>query len=229
MSAFAKAKSTVTASPKKSSKPQTVWPLGDPQHAKLGKAITQLHEISEKRKALSTQEDMLKGLLKPYAEDRFLEAFANTGVSPDSPMMLANEAGQSVTFVVQDRTGNYDVKDDMAEAITQVLGPDGAAELLFETTIFGFSTTVLDQEVKDGSGRKVIDVLGDRLTGLLEEMRDEGLLSQEQVDATLTAKNIRTFRPGTVVRLASICGRNTTKMRSFLAAAGSAIVRYIKC
>ena len=222
--AFARAAANAPAV-KTSRKQNAVWQLNDPS---LGQAVIDLIRYQGERKAIETKENIQKGRLKSYAEDRYAESFAMNGVEPDGTMMLSNEDGQTVTFVVQDRSAGYAIKDDVLEAVEQVLGPDGAAAIIYEQTVFGFDTVVMSQKTKDDTGREVQEVLGERLMALLDDMRVEGILDQEQVDALLTAKNIRAFRPGTLPQLAEIAGRNIPRLKLLLQAMGGAIVRYIK-
>lgn len=221
--AFAKAAAKPAAA-SKSKKPQTLW-LAPPE---LDGAISALIEFQGQRKAIETKEEVHKDRLKAAAEDRYLEDYAMHGVPPESPMLLANAAGQTVTYIVQDRATGHDIKDDTYDALVQILGQDGADANIHHQTIYGFDAVVMGQTVRDGSGREVQEVLGERLMGLLEDMRHEGLLCPDQVDHLLTAKQIRTYKPATTSRLVEICGRNVPLMKRLLAAMGSAVVRYIK-
>jgi hypothetical protein len=55
-----------------------------------------------------------------------------------------------------------------------------------------------------------------------------GTLSSDEADELIVADVKTAFRPGTLERLADICGRDTVKMSAFLDAAGSSFTRYVK-
>jgi hypothetical protein len=226
--AFARAVATAPA-PAPDARPETVWTLGPAEPDRLlGLAIARLVDLQGERRALERQEAGCKSSLRDYAEDRYLEHFAAEGAAPAGAMKVQNDRGQAVTFVVQDRTKGHEVRPATLAALELVLGVDGAAAIVRESTLFGFDGAVLEQAAADGSGRSVRDVLGPRLMDLLDALHAEGLLGRDQVDALLTARPIRTFRPGVLGRLAELCGRHLSRMHRLLEAMGPAVVRYCR-
>jgi len=227
--AFAKAAGKVQAAAPARKKKETQWRVGaGEQERAIAEAISAMIEIAGQRKALETREGLFKGRLKAYAEELYVRDFAAVGVEPERPMNLVNDKGESVTFVVQDRSQGYKVSDETVDALTDLLGPGAVAELLYESVEFGFDAAVMAGPAMDGSGRLVQDVMGEELGKLLERLQLEGVLSEAQVDGLLAAKQVRTYRPGVMQRLPEICGRSVSRISDFLAAVGGACVRYIK-
>ena len=142
-------------------------------------------------------------------------------------MRLVNEKGESVTFVVQDRTAGYKVSDEMAEDLAGLLGEDGAGAILFEQTTFSFDPLVMSQPA-NGGARLVQEVVGEALEEMIVMLKNSGELSEAQGDELISASSQRSFRPAIVPQLAMICGRSVKQIADFLAIAGSAITRYVK-
>lgn len=226
MSLFKKAVAKTESKPASRSK-ETAWTVGPNQEGEaLGLAITELTQIQRQVKTLETKATNLKGKLKRYTERLWLNSFASNGVQPPTPMKLSNDAGESVTFVVQDRTSGYEIKPAVMEGLVDTLGQGGAAAIVFEQVTFGFSPHVLSGTT--ASGELVQDWLADKLTKLVERAVKEGTLTSEQAEGLVTAEQKCAFRPGLLERLADVCGADVTRMETVLEVVGSGITRYVK-
>jgi len=223
MSIFAKAakkagekKSASKGAPKK----QTIWSCGDPEGDIVANAVHTVVELKAQVKALEAKMGVHKTLLLKCAKDNYYGDYAVNGVAPETPMKIQNHDGEAVTFVVQERN-QYGVKDESIEALVQILGEDGAAELVYEETIFGFDRGLL---ARDG----VMDVLGVHIEAAMGALVVAGLCSAEEVEDLLDVKVKRSFVPGVLQRLGMIAGKNAGKMRQVCEALGSTCVQYIK-
>lgn len=208
-------------SPAKAKK-QTAWIVGaSKEEAAIGEAITQFVDISRKMKDLEGQAGPLKAMIKEHAQDRFVEDFAARGVMPDTPMYVQNRQGQKVTFVVQDRSSQYPVKQAAQDDLADLLGQDAAADLLYEETTFSFNRALL-------ANPAVFAVVEKHLEKLMAQLVKDKLLEPEQAESLLDVEQKVAFKPGTLDRLPEICGRDVTRMERMLEIMGGCATRYVK-
>lgn len=222
MSVFAKAaaKKKEVKKSTKAAKKETVWSVGDPDGDKVAKSVHELSELNAQKKAIDAKMKVHKTVVLSHSQETFYQQYADSGVFPETPMKVQNRDGETVTFVVQERN-QYGVKDESLAALTQLLGEDGAAELVYEETIFGFSRDLL---AKEG----VMEILGKHIENALAELTETKTLDDEQAEALLDADIKRSYRPGVLQRLALIAGKNAGKMRQVCEAIGSSCVQYVK-
>tara|TARA_R110002051_G_scaffold135411_1_gene208343 strand:+ start:2025 stop:2696 length:672 start_codon:yes stop_codon:yes gene_type:complete len=218
---FTKAKKAADTTAK-ATKKATVWQCVSAKNAEaLETAIHEVVVLQADLKAIQAKQNVHKTVVKRHAEDQFVEAFADTGVQPDSPMQVQNSDGEKLTYVVQDRCANAKVKEEQVEELERLFGEDKAGELIYEQTTFSFNPTLL---AKKG----VMPAIEAALVGAFEGMVESGLLTEEQSEDFLDCNQFRAFKPGTVAQLVQICGKDTQKIRELLDVMGSACVRYIK-
>ena len=220
MSLFNKAAAKKADAPKAKAKGVT-WTAGDPSGDAVAKAVKELVRLSANAKALEAQMGLHKTVVKKYAEDRYLRDYADAGVSPDTPMVVLTSDGEKVTYVVQDRSGQYAVSEEQSDALIQLLGMDAASALLYEEVRFGFNRDVL-------AIPGVQDAIGQALDAAVTSLIEAGTLTAEQGENLLDSSKKVAFRPGTLDRVAMICGRDTQRMRTFLDIMGSSATRYVK-
>ena len=151
----------------------------------------------------------------------FRSEWAKSGIQPETPITIQNLAGEKVTFVVADRTEHSSIAAAQALALAELLGEDGAAQILVEYTTFSFNEEIL-------AIPGVITAVEKALTPCLKRLVEKKLLSQEQADSFVVALQKRFLRPGTFKRLPEICGRQVERIRRFLDAVGSALTRYVR-
>jgi hypothetical protein len=201
-------------------KKATIWSVGDKDGDKIAKAVGDLVDLNAQKKAVEAKMDIPKRMIAKHAEDCYVEAYADLGVPPETPMQVQNQDGAKVTYVVQDRSSQYGVKDEQVEALTQILGEDGAQDLLCSETTFAFQRSAT-------TNPEIMGVIEKHLGNAVEELVEAGLV--EGILDVIDPKEKMAFKPGTMDRLGMICGKNTSKIRKVLQALGSAAVRYIKC
>lgn len=222
---FAKAKAAAAVPTSTKSKKETVWHVGNPETDALAKSVVKLVELDSQVSALNTQMNVHKGILKDHATDQFVGTYVNLGVHPETPMSLMTATGEKVTFVVQDRSSQYGVKDDQVAGLTTLLGEDAVNEILYEETSFGFNRAVL---AHPGVMEIVEKALESAMRKLTDDSNGKAILPQEVAEQLLDVKTKRAFRPDTLDRLTQICGRDTTKVAQFVELMGSSCTRYIK-
>lgn len=220
---FNKAKTQAATKPSASAKRETVWLVGNTDDTKgVAGAVKELIQLSREAKANEAKQGVFKKVVKDYAEGKYVGDVARLGVSPESPMNVQNTDGDKVTFVCQDRSGQYNVKDDQREALVGLLGADRAGDLLYEETTFGFNRDILALP-------GVMEAVEGALEKAVKKLTDSGALTEEQAGLLLDVKVKTSFKPGTMDRLAQICGHDTVKIADFMEIAGSSMTRYVKC
>ena len=220
MGLFDKAAAKTATKPTKAKK-NTTWLVGDPEGDAVGKAVHQLVELTAQFKAIEAKKKLYATVVLKHAKTNHVADFCELGVSPDTPLQVQNADGEKVTYVVQDRGGQYNVKPEQQEALAQLLGEDAAQELLFVETTLGFDRTIL-------AIPGVSDAIEKSLERAITKLMKEGTLTEDQAGELITAKQKTSFVPGTLAKAAQIVGRSTTKLAAFLDAMGSSCTRYIK-
>ncbi len=219
---FTKAKDkAATKSPAKSKK-ETTWLVGDTDETKkLGVAVTELVKLNRESKTIEAKMGVFKSILKDFGETNYVKGYVALEVPPETPMNIQNSEGEKVTFVIQDRSSQYGVKDDQREALVELLGEDKTGELLYEETTFGFSREVLALP-------GVMAIVEKALESASKKLVEQGVVNQEVVDGLLEVKTKTAFKPGTLDKLVMICGRDVPRVSAFLEIMGSSATRYVK-
>jgi hypothetical protein len=223
MSLFQKAaeasskKSSKTAS---KSKKSTTWLVGAAESDRnVSKAVKVLNELNADKKAIDAKMKVHKTIVQKHARGQFFDTFAANGVFPETPMLVQNEDGEKVTFVVQDRSSQYRCKQEQLEMLIELLGPDAARGMVIEETTFSFHREALVRpEVKS--------VIEKHLEAAISELMGEGHI--ESFEDVLDVEQKTAFKPGTLQRLAAICGNDSVKMRRTFEALGSSATNFIK-
>jgi hypothetical protein len=222
---FAKAAGKKADAPKTAAKKSTVWQVGDPANDPVARSVHELNLLNREAKAIEAKQGVHKNVVKDFANDKYVRDYAVLGVSPETPMVVQNADGEKATFVVQDRSSQYQVKDDQVEALNSLLGEDRTQELLYTETSFGFNRDILAvpgvQEAIEAALEKAIGKLTD-------DSKGRPVLTAEQAELLLDVKQKTAFKPGTLDRLTVVCGKDTTKIEQFLDIMGSSATRYVK-
>jgi hypothetical protein len=216
MGLFAKAASKKTTK-STAKKTETVWKVD----GQIGDAVHKIAQLDADEKAIKAKKSLaVKAVLK-VAKSNHVRDFCAVGVPPTGAMKVQNDDGDSVTFIVQDRSGQYGLKGDQTDQLGQLFGEDAAEDMVYSETKIGFDRTIL---AIDG----VSDAVEKALTAVIKKLIKEKKLTEEQADALIDAKESTSFKPGTMARAAELCGRDTVTMTEFFDLMGSSCTRYIK-
>lgn len=187
-------------------------------------AITAKAEMDAAKGRLGAALDCLKG----HAEEAWCATYAENGVQPETPVVIMNHKGETLTLVVQDKCGQNPINDDQLELLGVLLGTEVAASLTEEIAKFGFDPNTMKEAAageKVKEGETVQDVIFEIVSAAVSKCSK---LSDEQKENLFTHEAKTYIKRNTLPRLAELCGSNVGKIQSFLQAAGSAIVRYMK-
>lgn len=213
-----KAKAGITqAKPKRN----TTWTAGDPNGDRVAASLKELAQINADLKALEAKKKIHAGIVGSYAEQNFINDFCELGVLPDTPMKVVDNEGNSVTYVVQDRGGQYKLQEVQIQVLKEVLGEDAAESLLYTQHTFSFSRSIM-------AIPGVADAVDKALTATVRKLVKDEVLTEEAGDELLVVDEKIAFKPGTLDRAASLVGRDKTRLKAFLDAMGSSCCRYIK-
>lgn len=220
MGLFAAAAAKKSAVESKSKK-CTNWVVGDPDGSAVALSLKELVSISNQMKALEAKLSIHKNIVLKNAKSNFIRDFAANGVMPQSPMKVVNADGDSCTFVVQDRSGQYGLKEDQVDSLNGLLGDDLVGELVYDETTIKFNRGVMALP-------GVSEVVERALESAIGELVENELLPADVAGDLVEVDVKRALKPGTVDRAASIVGNNQVKLGAFLDAVGSSCVQYIK-
>ncbi len=184
--------------------------------AVITKAIKDFCDAKDKEKSAKAEAGIAKVPIEEFANARFVEKFAEDGIKPESFKIIGDDESQ-VTFIAQDRSGNYPVSDEQLEQITEAIGSDKANDLICETTTYSFSPEILRK-------KGVMEFLGRAMQTLVKN----GVLTDEEVNELLVAKVTRVIKPGTLTLLANICEQKLPVMKQLVTALDSNVSTYIK-
>lgn len=205
----------------------TIWTLAKTgEQGKLSRAIQEVHQLEREAKEANLKADLAKSQLLSYCERRWTAELASTGDCLPTPIKLVNASGQSVTFVVADKTGSASLSESAYSSLSGVIGKSYAKSGTREQKRIRFDGKTLDQSTLDG--RKVHDAVEEYLELMAGDMVIAKVISPEQAKSLYAVEKSRAFTSDFMSYLPAFCDFDVTKLRDALAAIGSAVVRYLK-
>ena len=133
----AAAKSKSKAAAKKSE--GTFWVVD----GEAAESVGELVKIADEQKAIDTRTGIHKRAVQTYADEIFSREFAAHGVMPDTPMKIVNDDGASVTYVVQDRSGQYGISDAQMAQLVGIVGQEKAESMTHSEMTIKFNRDVM--------------------------------------------------------------------------------------
>lgn len=216
-----KKKATGDAKPKK----QTLWQVdgqANENAEELARNIDTIVEQAQVISAATNKAKMAKVAVANYAYDKFVAHVVDTGTSPETPMNLINSRGNKVTYVVQDRsTSQGRLNEHQYEDLVELLGEDKVEEVVYTKDTYSFNPEILS---KPG----VQKVINTYLTKAVEKLVNDETLLPDEASELLNHEGGTWLRPGIIVRLREICGKDIGRVKSFLSIVAGACVRYAK-
>ena len=160
-----------------------------------------------------------------YGQSRVVELYAKLGVAPATPVSLVNHNGESVTYVMADKSQQNPVGPEQVELLKSLLGDDGASKVVSERTIYSFNPETMEEKAAHDESKTVFEIVCETVsTALANDPR----LSDEQKAAIIKSTSKTYLQPNTLDRLAELCGADAGRISQFYDAAGTACVRSIK-
>jgi len=223
--------------------------------AELHACVPEVAKAKADEKAAKNRGNAAKGLLGKFALPRFASEYATLGEMPPGPVTIVNHDGQSVTYVIQDKSQQNSLDDDQVAKLVALVGEEGVESITHEKEVYFFSSSTLAEQAAGvaavkcprcrGRGRtgrgvaaKVCAACGgtgvkERVAEVVFDVVSKAIwecdkLSTAQKEALIDKKTTRHLRDGMVRRVAEICGASATRIQSFFEAVGSSVVRYVK-
>jgi hypothetical protein len=221
---FKVAKAATAAEPAGPTK-GTTWTVPD---GELADAIRDLRKLTEEIDSRKVKIEALRDRLMAHAADQWVTHWCRCAM-PEAPIRLANAKGQSVLFVVQDRTRGHAVSNATIIALQHAIG--WVDKDLEEVSTYSFNPEILGLVAPDPlTGRRttIADMISRRLNPLIEDLVGGGHFERRQLEGLLTAEVSRVFKPSFLATLPERCGRDAKRLGRVIAALGSAFVRFIK-
>ena len=81
----------------KSSKPATIWNVGDPEGDAVGKAVHELKELGAQEKAIKAKKGLFSTIVLKHAMENHIADFCALGVQPATPLKVRNSDGEEVS------------------------------------------------------------------------------------------------------------------------------------
>lgn len=229
---FANAKKAAAAAPKKEKGTVVQLPKELDTEGKLvgeskllNDAVTAAIEAQVEEKTAKTKGNLAKTRLIPFAQSKVVELYAKLGVPPPTPFSLVNHNGESVTYVMADKSQQYPLNEEQVELFKSILGEDGAAKVIRDKTVFSFDPDTMEQQAENAKDKTVLEIVAELVSAALA---NDTRLSDDQ-KSTLLKSSVKTFlQPNTLDRVAELCGADVAKIGQFYDAAGSSCTRSIK-
>lgn len=229
---FAKAKTAAATAPKKEKGtiiqlPKELGANGQltGESAILNAAVTQAIEASSEEKAAKNKGNLAKGRISTYAQSRVVDMIARIGVLPPTPINIVNHNGESVTYVMSDKSQQYPISDEQIDLLNDILGEDAASNIVDTRTIYSFDPETMDQKAAN-CDQTVFEIVCEVISNALAT---DPRLSDDQKSAIIKSSEKTYLRAHTIDRMSELCGADVERIGRFMDAVGSACVRYVKC
>lgn len=200
---------------------------------KLNRAVKDLLDAAKDEKAAKTKAGVAKAVLLRHCSPTVIQNLAHNGMIPATPIKFSNHEGESVTYVIQDKTQQNELKPEQIERIQELLGDDKAAEIIVTEEVYQFNPKVMNQEAPsqktDEDGNTVNETVGEVIFDVVSSALENcDRLTDEQKEALFDykvksnlIKNIADLAP-------QLIGKDAGKIEELLEIASSQVVRYVK-
>lgn len=185
-------------------------------------AVTTAIAAKGEEKTAVSKGKLAKGLLNAWVLTKWCTEFARLGVMPATPVSVVNHKGESLTYIVMDKTQVYTLNDEQVELLEGLLGEDAAAVAIEKATVYGFNENTMAEPAGDATVEEVVFEL------VSEVLMNDTRLSDDQKASLIDSDTVKRMRPGMLSRLAEITGADATKIEQVIEAIGSGTPHYLK-
>jgi hypothetical protein len=191
----------------------------------LNQAVTEAIEAGAEEKTAKNKGALAKGRLMTYAQSEVVKLNAQLGVLPPTPINVVNHKGESVTYIMADKSQQNPIGAEQISLLETLLGEDGAAKIIQKRNIISFNFETMDKQAANEPSKTVFDIVAEVVNdALLGDPR----LSTEQKESLLVSTEKTYLQPNTICRSAELCSADAAQIAQFFEAIGSACVRSIK-
>lgn len=194
----------------------------------MNEAVTVAIKAKREQDAAKGRLGAALGCVHDHVVEAWCGHYAQNGTQPTTPVTVLNHLGESLGFVIQDKSQQNAISDDQIEGIGLCLGEEVAASLVDTRDVYSFANDVMKQAAggsKAKDGESVQDVV---FAIVSEALMESPKLSDEQKAGLIESESKTFLRKNTLARLGELCGANVGKIQAVVESAGSAFVRYLK-
>jgi hypothetical protein len=191
----------------------------------LNESVAAAIEAKAEEKTAATKGALAKAKLKTFAQSEVVKLYAQLGVPPTTPVSVVNHNGESVTYVMADKSQQNPISEEQVALFKELLGDDGAAKVVHEKQMFFFDTATMEQQAENDKEHTVFEIVCELINKI---MATEARLSQDQKNSLIKSVVKTYLEPNTLDRIAVLCGSDAAKIAQFYDAAGTACVRSIQ-
>lgn len=195
------------------------------ESALLNQAITNAIEAKADEEAAKVKGTLAKGKIMTYAQGEVVKLYAKLGVPPETPVSVVNHNGESVTYVMADKSQQNPMGAEQVALLETLLGADAAAKIIQKRTIVSFNFKTMDEQAANEKSKTVFSVVAEVVSNAL---MSDPRLSIEQKESLIESVEKTYLQVGTLQRIAELCGSDAKKIGQFYEAIGSACVRSLK-
>lgn len=178
---------------------------GDDAH----KAVRGFRAAKLQQSAAEAQAKEANERLKPIVLDLFADAWLAAGERPETPVVVTNNKGDKLGYVITDKSDGAALKESLYEQVAEVL--PGIEQLVEEEEVYALNAEVLAEE---GVREKISQALS-------------GVLSPEQLERLLVRSVVYRTRESLVPHLVDLAGGDKGKLTEGLNLLSGVIVRYL--
>jgi hypothetical protein len=214
MGVFAKVAANAQATSSKSKKDDDLVLENAPDHIKAKVDLF----VTKKKEAKAAGDEAKKindQILNEWLWPEYVGMFIKDRVQPEHVKIKG--VNTTVGLIVQDRSGNYNVKDDQLDIMIGILGEKRAKSLVHDWTDYSFNNELLN---KPG----VIEIL----EKAMKEMVETKVLTQDEVDKLLVGEYRRTFKPGVLARLPELSEGDQEQALTVIDGLKTNVVKYLQ-
>jgi hypothetical protein len=191
----------------------------------LNESVTAAIEAKAEEKTAATKGALAKTKLKNFAQSEVVKLYAKYEVPPATPVSVVNHMGESVTYVMADKSQQNPISEEQVALFEELLGEDGAAKVVHKKQTFFFDTATMEQQAANDKEHTVFEIVCELINKI---MANETRLSQDQKNSLIKSVVKTYLEPNTLGRIAALCGSDAAKIAQFYDAAGTACVRSIQ-
>lgn len=216
MGVFANAEKLGAVESRKGAKKKNTWLV---VKDKLVEAIRGFKAANVEADAAKAKLTPFKETLTVFAKEHFIDECVKDSAVPELPVSIQTDAGEAVTFVVQNRTESTAVTDEQVSRLRALVGDDVADSLLVTNTVFSFNPFILENK----RCRTAVDSL---LTAMEQKLHDDGKLPLDQT--VIIANKKRIFTKAILDRMVEVCDDDPAKMAEFIDIVGSSVTMFVQ-
>lgn len=209
---FSKAKTKVASEEKTKKSKGTVFKLPSDSPLVQG-AVSDLIAATRDEKDAKAKAKLAKNQILAPATELIAQKWVELGTMPSTPLEVMNDAGEKVTYVIQDKSSQNVWTKEQHDALVELIGEDAVnKEWEEEITVFSLNPNVITQDGVAEKLNKAILAAG---------------LTTEQAETLLIAETTRRTKGTVQERLIELVGKDVNRLLKVFEILGSQMVRYV--